>query len=112
MLLRYVDNPNGSRGDVAGVTNAEGNVLGLMPHPEHAVDELLGSTDGRTILQGLQRARRAARAHARLSRPIAHATSSRTSLRSRGVPASAALSPARSAGRSVSGPRTTRPFER
>ena len=54
VLLRYVDNPNGSRGDVAGVTNAEGNVLGLMPHPEHAVDELLGSTDGRTILQGLK----------------------------------------------------------
>jgi phosphoribosylformylglycinamidine synthase I len=54
VLLRYVDNPNGSRGDVAAVTNAEGNVLGLMPHPEHAVDELLGSTDGRTILHGLR----------------------------------------------------------
>ena len=53
VLLRYVDNPNGSRGDVAGVTNAAGNVLGLMPHPEHAVDALLGSIDGRTILQGL-----------------------------------------------------------
>ncbi len=63
MLLRYVDNPNGSRGDVAGVTNAEGNVLGLMPHPEHAVDELLGSTDGRTILKGL-RALAERRAHA------------------------------------------------
>ncbi|MEO9176295.1 MAG: phosphoribosylformylglycinamidine synthase subunit PurQ, partial [Gaiellales bacterium] len=53
VLLRYVANPNGSRGAVAAVTNAEGNVLGLMPHPEHAVDALLGSTDGRTILQGL-----------------------------------------------------------
>jgi phosphoribosylformylglycinamidine synthase I len=53
VLLRYRTNPNGSRGDVAAVTNAEGNVLGLMPHPEHAVDALLGSTDGRTILQGL-----------------------------------------------------------
>ena len=64
MLLRYVDNPNGSRGDVAGVTNAEGNVLGLMPHPEHAVDELLGSTDGRTILKGLRAlAERRAQAH-------------------------------------------------
>ena len=63
VLLRYVANPNGSRGDVAAVTNAEGNVLGLMPHPEHAVDELLGSIDGRTILQGLcELARR--RAHA------------------------------------------------
>jgi phosphoribosylformylglycinamidine synthase subunit PurQ / glutaminase len=53
VLLRYVSNPNGSRGDVAAVTNVEGNVLGLMPHPEHAVDALLGSTDGRTILHGL-----------------------------------------------------------
>jgi phosphoribosylformylglycinamidine synthase len=53
VLLRYVANPNGSRGNVAGVTNVEGNVLGLMPHPEHAVDELLGSIDGRTILHGL-----------------------------------------------------------
>jgi phosphoribosylformylglycinamidine synthase subunit PurQ / glutaminase len=63
VLLRYVDNPNGSRGDAAAVTNAEGNVLGLMPHPEHAVDALLGSTDGRTILQGL-RALAERRAHA------------------------------------------------
>jgi phosphoribosylformylglycinamidine synthase I len=63
VLLRYLDNPNGSRGDVAAVTNAEGNVLGLMPHPEHAVDPLLGSTDGRCILQGL-RALAEQRAHA------------------------------------------------
>ena len=50
-------------GTSRAVTNAEGNVLGLMPHPEHAVDELLGSVDGRTILQGLcELARR--RAHA------------------------------------------------
>jgi phosphoribosylformylglycinamidine synthase I len=54
VLLRYVANPNGSRRDVAAITNAGGNVLGLMPHPEHAVDELLGSTDGRTILRGLR----------------------------------------------------------
>ena len=54
VLLRYTENPNGSRGAVAAVTNAAGNVLGLMPHPEHAVDPLLGSTDGRTILQGLR----------------------------------------------------------
>jgi phosphoribosylformylglycinamidine synthase I len=53
VALRYVANPNGSRDDIAGVTNAEGNVLGLMPHPEHAVDALLGSVDGRTIFQGL-----------------------------------------------------------
>jgi phosphoribosylformylglycinamidine synthase len=43
-------NPNGSLAGIAGVSNAEGNVAGLMPHPEHAVDALLGSTDGRRIL--------------------------------------------------------------
>jgi phosphoribosylformylglycinamidine synthase I len=43
-------NPNGSVDDIAGVTNARGNVIGLMPHPEHAVDPLLGSTDGRLVL--------------------------------------------------------------
>ena len=42
-------NPNGSAADIAGVTNDRGNVLGLMPHPEHAVDPLLGSTDGRVV---------------------------------------------------------------
>ena len=46
-------NPNGSVADVAGVINAEGNVLGLMPHPEHAVDPLLGSTDGALIIGSL-----------------------------------------------------------
>jgi phosphoribosylformylglycinamidine synthase len=55
IVLRYAagDNPNGSVGDVAGVTNAQRNVLGLMPHPEHAVDPLLGSTDGALILGSL-----------------------------------------------------------
>ena len=54
IVLRYdADNPNGSIGDIAGVVNAEGNVMGLMPHPEHAVDSLLGSTDGALILQAL-----------------------------------------------------------
>jgi phosphoribosylformylglycinamidine synthase I len=55
VALRYApgDNPNGSVGDVAGVTNGEGNVFGLMPHPEHAVDPLLGSTDGALILGSL-----------------------------------------------------------
>jgi phosphoribosylformylglycinamidine synthase subunit PurQ / glutaminase len=53
VLLRYVRNPNGSVESVACVTNAAGNVAGLMPHPEHAVDPLLGSTDGRILLQGL-----------------------------------------------------------
>jgi phosphoribosylformylglycinamidine synthase I len=55
IALRYAAgaNPNGSIGDVAGVLNAEGNVFGLMPHPEHAVDPLLGSTDGARILGSL-----------------------------------------------------------
>ncbi len=53
IVLRYEDNPNGSVAGVAGVVNAERNVMGLMPHPEHAVDPLLGSTDGALILGGL-----------------------------------------------------------
>jgi phosphoribosylformylglycinamidine synthase len=55
IVLRYApgENPNGSLGDVAGVTNCDGNVMGLMPHPEHAVDALLGSTDGALILGSL-----------------------------------------------------------
>jgi phosphoribosylformylglycinamidine synthase len=52
IVLRYEDNPNGSIASIAGVANAEGNVMGLMPHPEHAVDPLIssGSTDGALIL--------------------------------------------------------------
>jgi phosphoribosylformylglycinamidine synthase len=48
IVFRYAPghNPNGSVADVAGVANAAGNVVGLMPHPEHAVDPLLGSVDG------------------------------------------------------------------
>jgi phosphoribosylformylglycinamidine synthase subunit PurQ / glutaminase len=55
VVLRYAEdaNPNGSVADVAGVCNESGNVFGLMPHPEHAVDPLLGSTDGRAILGSL-----------------------------------------------------------
>jgi phosphoribosylformylglycinamidine synthase I len=55
LLLRYSAgaNPNGAVADVAGVLNADGNVFGLMPHPEHAVDSLLGSTDGALILGSL-----------------------------------------------------------
>jgi phosphoribosylformylglycinamidine synthase subunit PurQ / glutaminase len=55
VALRYADgaNPNGAVGDVAGVLNRDGNVFGLMPHPEHAVDPLLGSTDGALILGSL-----------------------------------------------------------
>ncbi|MBI4443154.1 MAG: phosphoribosylformylglycinamidine synthase subunit PurQ [Acidobacteria bacterium] len=46
-------NPNGSLHQIAGITNREGNVLGMMPHPERASDALLGSTDGRVIFQSL-----------------------------------------------------------
>ena len=55
LVLRYAEgaNPNGAVADIAGVTNADGNVFGLMPHPEHAVDPLLGSTDGALILGSL-----------------------------------------------------------
>ena len=53
IVLRYAEDCNGSVGDVAGVCNEAGNVLGLMPHPEHAVDPLLGSGDGALLLAGL-----------------------------------------------------------
>ena len=53
IVLRYADNPNGSLDDVAGIVNETGNVFGLMPHPERAVEELLGSEDGRAILESI-----------------------------------------------------------
>lgn len=52
IVLRYRDNPNGSRDDIAGVSNEAGNVVGLMPHPERAMSTLLGSADGRILLEG------------------------------------------------------------
>jgi phosphoribosylformylglycinamidine synthase len=53
VVVRYVDNPNGSIDDIAGVCNRTRNVVGLMPHPERATDELLGSTDGIALLRSL-----------------------------------------------------------
>ena len=53
VVLRYRDNLLGSTDAVAGVANAAGNVMGLMPHPEEACDALLGSTDGQLVLAGL-----------------------------------------------------------
>ena len=55
VLLRYVEgqNPNGSARDIAGVTNRQKNVAGLMPHPEHAVDPLTGSADGGKLFESL-----------------------------------------------------------
>ena len=53
VVLRYVDDVNGSRDRVAGVANETGNVVGLMPHPEHAIDPLLGPTGGVPLLEGM-----------------------------------------------------------
>jgi phosphoribosylformylglycinamidine synthase len=55
VAFRYApgQSPNGSARDIAGVTSEEGNVLGLMPHPEHAVDEMTGSTDGLRIFSAV-----------------------------------------------------------
>jgi len=53
IVFRYVDNPNGSIDDIAGVCNEGRNVVGLMPHPERAISDLLGSSDGRRMLASL-----------------------------------------------------------
>ena len=53
IVLRYVDNPNGALDDIAGVCNAGRNVVGLMPHPERACNDLLGSSDGRPLIRSL-----------------------------------------------------------
>jgi phosphoribosylformylglycinamidine synthase I len=56
VILRYVDNPNGSVDDIAGICNEGRNVVGLMPHPERACNQLLGSTDGTVMIGSLLRA--------------------------------------------------------
>ena len=55
VLLRYAEgqNPNGSARDIAGVSNSQKNVFGLMPHPEHAVEPLTGSADGGKLFESL-----------------------------------------------------------
>jgi len=53
IVLRYADNPNGSLDDIAGVANEAGNVVGLMPHPERAVEAVLGSEDGIPLLRSV-----------------------------------------------------------
>jgi phosphoribosylformylglycinamidine synthase subunit PurQ / glutaminase len=55
VVLRYADNPNGSVGSIAGVANEQGNVVGLMPHPERASDPILGSADGIALLEAFLR---------------------------------------------------------
>lgn len=53
IVFRYTDNPNGSVDDIAGICNAAGNVVGMMPHPERACNSLLGSTDGQQLFRSL-----------------------------------------------------------
>lgn len=56
VVFRYLDNPNGSMRDIAGILNRERNVLGMMPHPERASDPLMGSIDGRVIFESMMAA--------------------------------------------------------
>ena len=56
VLFRYVDNPNGSARDIAGILNERRNVMGMMPHPERATEPLMGSSDGLVILQSVVQA--------------------------------------------------------
>jgi len=56
IAFRYLDNPNGSMRDIAGVLNPGRNVMGLMPHPERASEDLMGSSDGLTIFASMIRA--------------------------------------------------------
>ncbi len=53
ITLKYLDNPNGSLRNIAGILNEQRNVMGMMPHPERVADPLMGGTDGLTILQSL-----------------------------------------------------------
>jgi phosphoribosylformylglycinamidine synthase len=53
VAFRYVDNPNGSLRDIAGILNRERNVLGMMPHPERATEPLMGSADGLAVFQSM-----------------------------------------------------------
>lgn len=53
VVFRYVDNPNGSVRDIAGIVNAGRNVLGMMPHPERAAEPILGSDDGRPLFESI-----------------------------------------------------------
>jgi phosphoribosylformylglycinamidine synthase len=53
VVLRYLENPNGSAQDIAAVANATGNVVGMMPHPERAVDRQAGLTDGLLVFESI-----------------------------------------------------------
>ncbi|MEO7651886.1 MAG: phosphoribosylformylglycinamidine synthase subunit PurQ [Bryobacteraceae bacterium] len=64
VAFRYIDNPNGSLRDIAGILNRERNVMGMMPHPDRATDPLMKSTDGRLIFESLIQSHRAVLASA------------------------------------------------
>ncbi|MEX6725324.1 phosphoribosylformylglycinamidine synthase subunit PurQ [Parapedomonas caeni] len=53
VVFRYLDNPNGSRHDIAGIINEAGNVLGMMPHPERLIEPIQGGTDGRPLFESV-----------------------------------------------------------
>ena len=55
VAFRYLDNPNGSERDIAGILNRERNVMGMMPHPERATEPLMGSSDGLVVFQSMLR---------------------------------------------------------
>ena len=56
IIFKYVNNPNGSLEDIAGISNKQGNVVGMMPHPERAADTLLGSEDGKLMFTSILQA--------------------------------------------------------
>ncbi|MFU0764362.1 MAG: Phosphoribosylformylglycinamidine synthase, glutamine amidotransferase subunit [Leuconostoc mesenteroides] len=53
IVFRYVDNPNGSAHDIAGIMNENGNVFGMMPHPERAIDAVTGNEDGKNFFKSI-----------------------------------------------------------
>ncbi|SPE42935.1 Phosphoribosylformylglycinamidine synthase 1 [Candidatus Sulfopaludibacter sp. SbA3] len=61
IVFRYLDNPNGSIRDIAGILSRRRNVMGMMPHPERATEPLMGSTDGLTVFESMLRVAQAAR---------------------------------------------------
>ena len=110
IVLRYEpgENPNGAIADVAGVFNEDGNVMGLMPHPEHAVDPLLGSGDGALILASLVDAARDRMSRSSRRQPPTVRPQAERLAPAPGCLASSARSRSRSRARSVTGPRRAR----
>jgi phosphoribosylformylglycinamidine synthase len=68
IAFRYLDNPNGSVRDIAGILNRRRNVMGMMPHPERATEPLMGCTDGATVFESMLRVAQAARSTAPMVR--------------------------------------------